>query len=338
MKRKAKILVLGNGRIGMAVAYYLKKKDLGNVAFLSREEDAKHCDLLIGALPGELGERCLAIALRYKKNLIDVSDVDPPFYIKEKTSIEKSGLTVIPGCGFSPGLINCIVGKECASGGDVAEIEIKAGSLSRKKYYFPFLWCFEDLVLGHRLASWQRIAARKRKFPPFAGYQEESYFGIEAESYYCASGFENLLGTHRIKNFIYRVIRPKGFMVFFNFLESQGYLCAEHMQTAKQIAESHRQDNFTFAEVNLAAKHKTVSWLMKSFSRKNEKLNSMQKITACVPAAVAHFLLGEKLSSQGLIFMEELGRQPSFFAGLLCSLRTEGIALTKRLTQEKLPC
>lgn len=338
MKRKAKILVLGNGRIGMAIAYYLKKKNLGNVAFLSKANDAKHCDLLIGALPGDLGERCLAVALRYKKNLIDVSDVDPPFYIKEKTRIERSGVTVIPGCGFSPGLINCILGEAFASGDEVDSVVIKAGSLSRKKYYFPFLWCFEDLILGHRLASWQRIAAHKKKFPPFAGYQEESYFGIAAESYYCASGFENLLGAHRIKNFIYRVIRPKGFMGFFNFLENQGFLCAGHMQAAKQIAESHRQDNFTFAEINLATKHKTVSWLMKSFSRKNEKLNSMQKITASVPAAVAHFLLGKHLSSQGLIFMEELGQQPSFFAGLLGCLRTEGIALTKRLTKEKLPC
>ena len=84
------------------------------------------------------GPRLPEISPALQKNLIDVSDLDPEFYLERKTRIEKSGITVIAGCGFSPGLVNLILGKELSLHPDIQEIEVKAGSLSPNKHFFPF--------------------------------------------------------------------------------------------------------------------------------------------------------------------------------------------------------
>ena len=80
MREAYKVAVIGDGRVGRAAAHYLKSLSFtGKVDFLAREDHASRYDLLIGALPGEIGGRCLESALRYRKNLIDISDIDPPF-------------------------------------------------------------------------------------------------------------------------------------------------------------------------------------------------------------------------------------------------------------------
>ena len=331
MTARGGIAILGNGRVARAVFYYLKKnKSAGKIALLTNDNGKiKDCNLIIGALAGGLGEDCLRLALQYKKSLIDVSDLDPEFYLKRKTRIEKSGITVIAGCGFSPGLVNLILGKELSRYPDLREIEVKAGSLSPNKFFFPFLWCFEDLILEHQIPSWQIIKGKKKKFPPFAGYQKEKFFHVEAESYLCASGFENLLEKTQLKNFQCRVVRPGGFRTFFNFLRNQGFLKKDNLMLSKNILESKKQDNFTLSEIILSTENKRIIWRLRSHSKKNEKLNSMQKITAAVPALIAKLLLDNKIKQPGLVFMEDLGRDELIFDSVLSGLRKEGIAISK---------
>lgn len=325
------IVILGNGRIARAISCYLKKNRPGyKVTLLTKGgNEIKECALIIGALAGSLGQDCLKLALRYKKNLIDVSDLDPEFYLERKARIEKSGITVIAGCGFSPGLVNLILGKELSLNPDIQEIEVKAGSLSPNRHFFPFLWCFEDLILEHQIPSWQILEGKKKKFPPFAGYRKEKFFGIEAESYLCASGFENLLEKPELKSFQCRVVRPDGFMTFFNFLQNQGFLKKENLMLSKKIMEAPKEDNFTLSEIILLTKSKKILWRLKSHSRKEENLNSMQKITASVPALTAKMLLDNKIKQSGLVFMEDLGRDRFIFNSVLGGLRREGIMIVK---------
>lgn len=335
MGKRHKIFILGDGRVGQAILYYLEKNiPYAQAGFLSDDSQAKGCDLLIGALPGELGEKGLSLALRNKINLIDVSDIDPPFYLNAKKKIGKAGITVIPGCGFSPGLVNCILGREFSRNNAVSGVEIKAGSLSKKEFYYPFLWCFEDLILEHKIPSWQVISGKKIKFPAFAGYQEERFLGVAAESYFVASGFENLLDEFRVKNFKCRVIRPAGFMYFFNFLRNHGFLDKENAAVSKQILEQHKENNSTLSEITLETGKEKVVWQVKAFSGKNEPLNSMQKITAAAPAIIAGLILENKLNGQGLLFMEDLGKNRDLFELLLNGIRKENITAKRNIRQE----
>jgi saccharopine dehydrogenase-like NADP-dependent oxidoreductase len=177
------------------------------------------------------------------------------------------------------------------------------------------------LALEHQIPSWQVCEGKKRKFPPFAGYQKEKFFGIAAESYYCASGFENILEKAKVQNFSCRVVRPLGFREFFAFLKNEGFLNKDNQAFTKQVVEANAEDNITLAQINISAKDKKVRWTRKASSKKNEALNSMQKITAAVPAAMAGFLVSGRIKKPGLLFMEDIGRDETVFKSLLSGIK-----------------
>lgn len=332
MQKGFKVLILGNGRIARAVYYYLEKSALiKKTAFLKQKQDASECDLLIGALPGDLGALPLSLALKYRKNLIDISDVEPGFYLKKEKEVFKKRISVIPCCGFCPGLLNFILGNELARKEKIGKIEVKAGSLSQIKYYFPFLWCFEDLVLEHRIPSRQIIGGKIKKFSPFAGYRKEFFFGIEAETYFAQSGFENMLGGLKARNFTFRVIRPAGFKEFFSYLESEGFLRKETMPVTKNIVENNVKDNITLAQIHIEQGNKKINWQIASCAKQKEEINSMQKITALAPVALAKALLRQKIKKNGLFFMEELGTDNALFAAVLEENRKEKILLQRQI-------
>ncbi|HNX80730.1 MAG TPA: hypothetical protein PKL77_01105 [Candidatus Omnitrophota bacterium] len=324
-----KIGIFGDGRIARAVAFFFNRRAGCKAELLNQDTQARGCDLLVGALAGDLGEKCLTLALRYKKNLVDISDVDPPYYLQYKKQIAQSGITVIPGCGFSPGLTNFILGMEFPALQKGPSLTVKAGSLSKKKAYYPFLWCFEDLILEHHLPSWQIVAGKKKKFPPFAGYQKESFFGIDAESYYCASGFENILDKVCVKDFSCRVVRPTGFMPFFCFLKNYGFFEKKNMLFAKSALEAKKEDNITLGEISITTRSQTIVWLIKASAKKNEQFNSMQKITASVPVVVGSLLLDGELGGRGLMFMEDVGRQQCWKRVLFSGIKRFGVTVTR---------
>lgn len=330
MSKKFKVGIIGLGRMAAACAFYLKKSpQVKAVAFIGPDVKVRDVDLLVGALAGAIGGQCLDLALRYRKNLLDLSDVDPPGYLKKMAAIKKAGITVIPGCGFSPGLTNCILGRELARLPGVKTVEVKAGSLSKKKHYYPFLWCFEDIVVEHTIPSYQLMGGIKKKFPVFDGYQKEEFFGIPAESYLCASGFENVLDKAGVENCFCRVVRPAGFRDFFRFMKSYSLLDKESILKTKAMLERAREDNYTLAEIAFSSARQRVTWQMRSFSRKNEALNSMQKITASVPAVMAEMLFAGSIARKGLLFMEELGTDERIFNTLICGLRKKGIRIAR---------
>lgn len=328
--KKIKIVILGPGRIGQAVRHYLGLYLSGSGVLFSFDEGRiRDCDLIVGALPGETGHRCLESALRHKKDLVDISDMDPPFYLKYKRDIRRQGITVVPECGFSPGLVNFLLGHEISLAPSIDEIRVKAGSLSPKERFFPFLWCFQDLVLGHRIASWQFIDGKRAKFPPFSACQNESLLGIEAESYLSASGFENLFEASGAKTFTYRVIRPKGFKGFFCYLENQGFLESENIEKTRAVLEGKKSDNHTLAEITVLTQDRKITWLVRSFSGKKEGFNSMQKVTAALPAIIGRMMAENSLNGKGLVFTEELGGDRRLFRVVLRHIKEQGIRLER---------
>jgi saccharopine dehydrogenase-like NADP-dependent oxidoreductase len=319
-----KIVIFGKGRIGKAVKYYLKKLNLNiKVGFLNKDDDVKNCDLIISTLPGDMGELGLKLALKFKKDLIDISDLEHSFYLKNKKKIKEKGILVIPFAGFSPGLVNFICGREVKEN-KVKEVEILTGSLSKQKYSFPFLWCFDDLIEGHQLKATLIKNGKKIKVSSFSDYRKEKIEKIDAESY-LAEGLCSLVDTLKVKNMSYRVVRNFGFSDFFKYLEGYGFLNEKNIDFTKKILESRKQDNLTLGEIRIKTAKKQILWKMKTFSKKNEKLNSMQKITAIFPVALARELFKGNISKKGLIFPEQLGGDKSLFKEILKELKKKSL-------------
>ncbi|MCP6718246.1 MAG: hypothetical protein KJI70_01710 [Patescibacteria group bacterium] len=302
-----KVLILGKGRIGKALIHYLRReKSKTKACFFNSEENVKNADLIISALPGDIGELGLKLALKHKKDFIDISDLDYEFYLENENKIKKAGILVIPFAGFSPGLINFICGRE-ARQNKVKQIEISAGSLSGQKNSFPFLWCFEDLIEGHQLEPILIKNGKKVKVKPFSDYKKQKIQGINSETY-LAEGLGSLIDNLKVKNMSYRIIRNLGFHEFFKSLNNKNLLKDENIGSTAKKLESKKQDNLTVGIIKIKTDKKQITWKMKSISKKNESLNSMQKITAIFPTVLAKEVLSKNISQKGLFFPEQLGQ------------------------------
>ena len=55
----------------------------------------------------------------------------------------------------------------------------------------------------------------------------------------------------------------------------------------------------------------------------------MQKITALVPAIIAGWIVAGAFKNQGLLFMEDLGKDPKFPLSLIATLRAKGIQINR---------
>ena len=77
------------------------------------------------------------------------------------------------------------------------------------------------------------------------------------------------------------------------------------------------------ALIKILTKNKKILWRIKSFSKKDEKLNSIQKIAGLVPAVVVKLLLENKIKDKGILFMEEMGENRKLFEEILREIKEE---------------
>ncbi len=129
-----KIIILGAGMVGKAMAIDLSKKykvksvdiDKESLDFLSANyeieselvdvtnekalsEAIKDFDLVISAVPGFLGLQTIKNVIKNKKDLVDISFLPEGVLDLDKMAKEH-GVTVIMDCGVAPGMPNIIAG------------------------------------------------------------------------------------------------------------------------------------------------------------------------------------------------------------------------------------
>jgi saccharopine dehydrogenase-like NADP-dependent oxidoreductase len=290
--------------------------------------DLASYDLVVGALAGGLGPVALERALASCIDLVDLTDLEPGVYEAREPEIEAAGIAVYPGAGFCPGLVNLILGRELAARG-VDSVEVVAGSLSPTPNYFPFLWCFEDMVLEFGGESVQIIDGEERLCGPFAGERSESFLGIESESYFCQSGFENLAKRAGLRQFTYRNLRPAGFRTFFQFLRAHGAFDPEVLPATKALLERRIDDNVSLARIAVCGADER-SWTISARAPADAALNSMQRLTAaCATAFVARAADLRQTRVPGLHWCESMGADEAAFASLTGEIQRLGVAIER---------
>jgi lysine 6-dehydrogenase len=128
-----KVIVLGCGLVGKAIAIDLAAKfetaasDLQTTAFdtlrkfgvrtiqanlsdlTQLENIISGYDLVIGALPGNLGYNTLEAVITAGKNIVDISFMPEDYFKLNEIALSK-GVTAIVDCGVAPGMSNIIFG------------------------------------------------------------------------------------------------------------------------------------------------------------------------------------------------------------------------------------
>ncbi|MCA9690867.1 MAG: hypothetical protein KC636_14770 [Myxococcales bacterium] len=302
----------------------LEESGSPGAALVDPAADLSSFDLLVGTYAGGLGPVALERAIEARVDLLDLADIETHVYDERRAAVERRGIAVYPAAGFCPGLVNVLLQRELARGG-VARIEVLAGTLAPVPNYFPFLWCFEDMVLEFDGPSVQVQGGVERTFPPFAGQREETLFGVAAESYLAQSGFEQLTRRAGLTDFTYRNLRPAGFRTFFEFLRAHGAFEPDVIAVTKALLERRLHENISLAQITVEGAQRR-RWLVSARARSDAPLNSMQRITAaCAAAFVTRLRSIDR--RPGVHWPEEFGTDEPSLHSLLSTVQQLGVSI-----------
>jgi len=245
-----KIVVLGAGLVGKAIAIDLQKKyhtiavDINQDALktlntdheietihanISDEETLNKiisdCDIVIGSVPSHMGLEILKNVIQAGKNIVDISFFqEDPFQLDEIA--KENNVTAIVDCGVAPGLSNIILGYHNAQM-NVNKFECYVGGLPENREWpweyktlFPPLECIEEYLQDGRIVKNGNLIVKEAlseielfKFPE-VGMLE----GLNTD------GLRTLIKTMDIPNMIEKTLRYPGLTEFLRVLRDSGFL------------------------------------------------------------------------------------------------------------------
>ncbi len=106
-----------------------KQADLSLPGEIARQVSGH--DLVIGALPGHMGFRCLEEVISAGKDMVDISFM-PEDFLRLDDLARKNGVTAVVDCGVAPGMGNLILGHH-DSQMDVDVFRCYVGGLPKKR-------------------------------------------------------------------------------------------------------------------------------------------------------------------------------------------------------------
>ena len=246
---KYKIVVLGAGLVGNAIAIDLSKKhnvvsvDINSKALkilsdnynievvqtdLSKPENIKNvisdCDIVVGAVPGFMGFKTLKTVIESKKNIVDISFFsEDPFLLHELAL--KNKVTAIMDCGVAPGMGNVILGfhnkqmtvnnYECYVGG----LPVKREWPWEYKAVFSPIDVIEEYTRPARYVMNNNVIIREALSEAELLHFDE----VGTLEAWNSDGLRSLIETMNIPNMIEKTLRYPGAIEYLKVLRAAGY-------------------------------------------------------------------------------------------------------------------
>jgi lysine 6-dehydrogenase len=253
---KKKIVVLGAGLVGKAMAIDLQKKyhtiavDINQDALktlntdhgietihtdISEEETLNKiisdCDLVIGSVPSHMGLEILKNVIQAGKNIVDISFFpEDPFQLDELA--KENNVTAIVDCGVAPGLSNIILGYHNAQM-NVNKFECYVGGLPENREWpweyktvFPPSECIEEyLQPGRFIENSNLIVKDALSEPESIEFPEVGMLeGLNTD------GLRSLIKTMEIPNMVEKTLRYPGITEYLKTLRDTGFFSSEEVR------------------------------------------------------------------------------------------------------------
>ncbi len=250
-----KIVVLGSGMVGSAIALDLAKMhqvlavDLNEdnlqilkqnpkiqtqISDLSQAENIQKviadCDLVVNAVPGFMGFQTTKTVIEAGKNIVDISFFPEDSLELDELAKEKNVIAVVD-CGVAPGMGNVILGHHNATM-EVDSYECYVGGLPFKRtwpfeYKAPFspIDVIEEYIRPARYIKDGKLVTMPALTEP--EYLDFNEIGtLEA---FNTDGLRSLLFTMKIPNMIEKTMRFPGHIDYMKMLREAGFFGEEEI-------------------------------------------------------------------------------------------------------------
>ncbi len=259
MKRK-KVVLLGAGRVGVAIAHDLSSDEHVLLTVVDRDErrlvqlreelgvgteaaDASNpqelqrlvrdADLVVGALPGFLGYSVLKTLIQLRKNVVDIS-----FFPEDPADLDQlarqADVTAVIDCGVAPGTSNLIVGWAVSQLDSVDVVSILVGGLPVERvlpweYKAPFspVDVIEEYTRPARLVENGHVVVKE----PLSDLELLEFDGIGTLEAFNTDGLRTLLTTIPAKRMREKTLRYPGHASKIQFLKNLGLFSSQTVDT-----------------------------------------------------------------------------------------------------------
>lgn len=355
-----KVLVLGGGRIGAAIAknlsvdHQVTLADI-NTAHLGQLQNscelitANACDdkelaslvqpfdVVVGALPSLLGFDRLRALIELKKNIVDIS-----FFAEDALALNElaqtNGVTALVDFGLAPGISNLYAGHFVDQYDQVDSFACKVGGVPVERlkpfeYKAPFAPL--DVIEEYTRPARMRRDGKEVIFPAMSEIESLYFKGVGHMEAFNTDGLRSLLQTVDIPTMAEKTVRYNGHATLIQQLLDAGFFKPEHRDaTAKVLLEQwqfeENEPDLTVMEISAngtknGQPHAETYQLIDHYDQQNN-VSSMARTTGFTCAAGVRLALNHDLP-KGVLPPEIIGQNQTWFEHIMTELASHKIKL-----------
>ena len=251
----AKILVLGAGMVGRAIALDLApnhnvtsadinlsnldilseknitiiKADLSNKSVL--KDLIVNYDLIVGAVPGFMGYETVKTCIECEKNVVDISFFPEDSLTLDKLAKEKN-VTAIVDCGVAPGMSNLVIGYHNHRM-QVEEFKCYVGGLPvNREYPFQYKAPFSPIDVLEEYTRPARYVENGNLItkPALSDPEYLSFPGIGTLEAFNSDGLRTIIDTIKAKNMIEKTLRYPSHIEYIKVLRDAGFFSEDEIE------------------------------------------------------------------------------------------------------------
>ena len=303
-------------------------------------------DLVIGALPGDYGYKCLEAAVEAGVDILDVSFTpENPLELDEAS--KRAEITMIPDCGVAPGLSNILVGHASSKLDEVTSAHIMVGGIPERPVPplgYTITWSAEGLIDEYvRDVNIIEDGKTVRK-PALSGLEEIDFPGVGSLEAFYTDGLRTLSKSFPdVGSMWEKTLRYPGHVEKVKLLRELGFFDDEpvmvadapvqpRLMTARLLERSLRMPNVgdllaMSIEVKGVAGGAEKGYrfgVLDYYDHVNE-VSAMARTTAYTASVVAGMLAEGRIREKGVVPPERLGMDENFAGRFLSELGMRGV-------------
>ncbi|WP_461866950.1 saccharopine dehydrogenase family protein [Thermococcus sp.] len=353
-----KVLVLGAGNIGKAIAYDLARggfdvhvgdKNVENLKEIEKfatplSVDAsdfdglvrvmKEFELVVGALPGKFGFKSLEAAIEAGVDMVDISFMpEDPFVLRERA--EEAQVTIIVDAGFAPGLSNILMGRVWQEMDELKEGYIYVGGLPKEPkppLYYRITWSPYDLIEEYTRPARVIRDGGVTAVDPFEEIKRVTVGEFEFEAF-ISDGLRSLLENIKAEKLEEWTLRWPGHLKKMKVLRELGFFKPENIDKTLEVITplmSYESPDFSIMQVVgkgiINGEEKEIGYLL--YDEEKNGFTSMARITGFTAAVIAR-IVAEQGCVYGVIPPEILGMRIDTYTRIMNELEEKGIEVQR---------
>lgn len=328
------------------------------VADLSDMDELKRAvhpfDLVIGSLPGWLGQRALRAIIEAGKDVVDIAFFpEDPFELDELA--QRHGVTAIVDMGVAPGMSSLLVGHEQKRMERLDQVEILVGGLPAvREFPFEYKAVFSPIDVIEEYTRPARYIEHGREVvrPALSDPELIHFEGVGTLESFNTDGLRTLARTIRCPNMKEKTLRYPGHIHLMHVLRHSGFFDKQAVRIKgvdispleftssimfPQWKLKPGEEEFTVMRVTLEGENrdghheKVVYDLLDRFDRENA-VTSMARTTGYAATGAARLVADGKYCRRGIIPPEYVAESDECFEFVIAHQKERGIHYRKQTT------